>query len=237
MTTGDVTTDWLDLGMERGSSEDLLARCTDLLDAAGRDGRPRLRWYVPTDGAIVLGRGQRHATEVADHVQLQRPSGGGAVLMDGDLLSLDVVLPTGHPWLAEDDLGTVFDPIGRAWAAALTDLGVPDVAIHSGPATATRLGPLEQRPLAEVCYASLGRGEVTAAGRKLVGLSQRRRRQGALIQCGIMRRWKPAALIEALGVDPARTAIERAAVGIDDLVVPPASDFTIMRAVRRHLRP
>ncbi|WP_370325160.1 hypothetical protein [Euzebya sp.] len=227
--------DWVDLGLERGPAEDLLDRCVELLDATGRDGRPRLRWYVSTDSAIVLGRGQRHAEPVPGHVQLQRPSGGGAVLMDGDLLSLDVVLPADHPWLADDDLGAVFYPIGRAWAAALEHLGVADVALHDGPATATRLGPPEQRPLAEVCYASLGRSEVVVAGRKLVGLSQRRRRQGALVQCGVMRRWNPSPLVEALAVDPARAAIERAAVGLDDVLVPPVSDFALMRAVRAQL--
>lgn len=235
METPSPATDWLDLGLERGDSADLLERCTELLALTGEDGQARLRWYASTDAAVVLGRGQRDAHEVPGHEILQRPSGGGAVLMDDDLLSLDIVLPATHPWLAEADLGKVFDPIGRAWAAALVDLGVPDVAIHSGPATATRLGPEVQRPLAELCYASLGRGEVTAMGRKLVGLSQRRRRQGALIQCGILRRWKPSPLIEALGVEPARAAIERAAVGLEDLIGNGVSDASIIRAVRAHL--
>lgn len=227
--------DWLELGLEHDTAEALLARSVDLLDQAGQDGLPRLRWYVPTDAAVVLGRGQREANDVPGHEQLQRPSGGGAVLMNDDLLSLDVVLPTGHPWLADADLGAVFDPVGKAWAAALTDLGVPDIALHTGPATATRLGPPEQRPLAEVCYASLGRSEVTAGGRKIVGLSQRRRPQGALIQCGIMRRWNPSPLIEALTVDVARAAIERAAIGLDDVLPSPVSTFSVMRAVRDHL--
>jgi lipoate---protein ligase len=155
--------------------------------------------------------------------------------MDEDLLSLDVVLPTGHPWLADPDLGAVFDPIGEAWMAALDDLGVPDLSIHRGPATASRLGPEDRRPLAEVCYASLGRGELTSGGRKLVGLSQRRRRHGALIQCGVLRRWKPDPLIAALDVEVARDAITSAAVGLDDVLDRPASDASIMRAVRSHL--
>lgn len=227
----------LDLGLERGTAGDLLARSTELLAEAGRDGRARLRWYVPTDAAVVLGRGQREARDVPDHVRLQRPSGGGAVLMDDDLLSLDVVLPTGHPWLAEADLSAVFDHVGEAWAAAMADLGVPDVAVHRGPATASRLGPPDRRPLAEVCYASLGRGEVTTGGRKLVGLSQRRRREGALIQCGVHHVWKPAALIEALGVEAAADEIGRAAVGLDEILPSPASDTSIIRAVTGHLRP
>lgn len=230
-------TGWIDLGLERGPAAQLLARSAEMLDQAGADGRPRLRWYVATDAAVVLGRGQRDAAPVPGHACLQRPSGGGAVLMDDDLLSLDVVLPAGHPWLVADDLGAVFEPIGTAWAAALAELGVPDVGRHDGPATATRLGPADQRPLAEVCFASLGRGEVTTGGHKVVGLSQRRRRAGALIQCGIMRTWNPAPLIAALGAEQARPAIERAAVGLDDVLASPPSTFSLMRTVREHLRP
>lgn len=222
---------WLDLGLEQDTSAALLERSVDLLAQTGADGQARLRWYLPTDRAIVLGRGQRHATPVEGYDLIGRPSGGGAVLMDADLLSLDVTLPTGHPWLAEADLGQVFDPVGRAWADALTDLGVPDVAIHTGPATATRLGPPEQRPLAEVCYASLGRGEVTSAGRKLVGLSQRRRRHGALIQCGVLRRWRPEPLITALDVAWATHAIQDAAIGLDDVLDPRVDDDAVIRAV------
>ena len=224
---------WLTLGTDRGAAADLLARSVELLDEV-TDGRPRLRWYVPVDAAIVLGRGQRDAKPVDGHEILQRPSGGGAVLMDDNLLSLDVVVPAGHPWLDGDDLGAVFDPIGQAWADALSDLGVPDVAIHRGAPTATRLGPAEQRPLAEVCYASLGRGEVTAGGRKLVGLSQRRRKQGALVQCGIHHEWAPDPLIEALDVGAARQAILDAATGLEDLIGP-ISDTVLIRAVQQRL--
>lgn len=235
--TADTDTATLDLGLDRGPAGDLLARCTELLADAGRDGRARLRWYVATDAAVVLGRGQRDALDVPDHIRLQRPSGGGAVLMDDDLLSLDVVLPAGHRWLAEADLSAVFDHVGEAWAAAMADLGVPDVAVHRGPATASRLGPPDRRPLAEVCYASLGRGEVTTGGRKLVGLSQRRRREGALIQCGIHHLWKPDPLIAALGVGAAAAEIRAAAVGVDEVLPSPTSDTSIIRAVTARLQP
>ena len=228
--------DWLDLGLERDTAARLLQRSVDLLTAAGEDGRARLRWYESTDRAIVLGRGQRGAIAVEGHDQLTRPSGGGAVLMDESLLSLDAIVPQGHPWLDGADLGSIFDPVGRAWADALSDLGVPDVGVHRGPATATRLGPPEQRPLAEVCYASLGRGEVTSGGRKIVGLSQRRRRHGALIQCGVLRRWRPGPLIRALDVDQAAEEIRNAAIGIDDLITPSISSSAIMRAVSGRLR-
>ncbi|MEE8603534.1 lipoyl protein ligase domain-containing protein [Euzebya tangerina] len=224
-------TEWVDLGLEQDTSAALLERSVDLLAQTGEDGRPRLRWYLPTDQAIVLGRGQRDPTPVDGYAVIGRPSGGGAVLMDRHLLSLDVILPTGHPWLAAADLGQVFDPVGQAWADALTALGVPGITIHTGPATATRLGPPEQRPLAEICYASLGRGEVSSGGQKLVGLSQRRRRHGALIQCGLLRRWRPDPLIAALDVGRAAQAIRAAAIGLDDVTQDPIENQAIIEAV------
>ncbi|MGH9041248.1 MAG: hypothetical protein ACRDZ3_13570, partial [Acidimicrobiia bacterium] len=47
-----------------------------------------------------------------------------------------------------------------------------------------------------VCFAGLGPGEVTdAAGRKVVGLSQRRTRGHTRFQCCVLLRWDPAAMV------------------------------------------
>ena len=56
-----------------------------------------------------------------------------------------------------------------------------------------------------------------AAGRKLVGLAQRRTRHGALVQCGLLLRWKPAPLLAALDADPHDPEVARAAVGLREL--------------------
>lgn len=179
----------------------------------------------------MVGRGQRVDTTRADGPLLvARHSGGGAVLMDGGLLSLDVLLPAGDPLLT-GDVGAVFGHVGAAWAAALTTLGVPAVRVHDGPSTAHRLGDERQRLLATVCYATLGRGEVLAGGRKLVGLAQRRRRPGALVQCGLLRRWRPGPLLAALGASPHDAEVAAHAVGLDDLVDPPPADGTVRAAV------
>lgn len=192
---------------------------------------PTLRWYRSTSPAIVVGRGQRvDAAPFDGPLLVARHSGGGAVLMDAGLLSLDVLLPAGDPLLA-GDVGAVFGRVGAAWAAALTGLGVPAVGVHDGPSTAHRLGDERQRLLASVCYATLGRGEVLAGGRKLVGLAQRRRRPGALVQCGLLRRWRPAALLAALGASPDDAEVAAHAVGLDDLVEPPLPDATVRAAV------
>jgi len=217
--------------MAEGAAEDLLDDGVALLDGLADDPTPTLRWYRATDPALVLGRGQQRSLVRDDSFPVvTRFSGGGAVWMDAGLLCLDVLVPTGHP-LLDGDLAMPFLHIGRAWEDALRRLGLDDVATHEGPATTPRKTDERTRLLAAVCYATLGRGEVTVAGRKIVGLSQRRRRPGALIQCGLLQRWRPGPLLRALGADPDDAEITRAAVGLDDLAAHPPSDDEIRAAV------
>jgi lipoate---protein ligase len=226
---------WRILPFETAAAETLLARSAQLLDDLGGDPAPTLRWYRSTDRALVLGRGQppQMLTQTALPV-VTRSSGGGAVLMDDGLLSLDVLLPAGHPLLG-DDLSAVFVTVGSAWARALRGLGCDDVTVHEGASQARRRGSPRQQLLAAICYATLGRGEVTVAGRKVVGLSQRRRRPGALVQCGLLRRWRPEALLTAFGGNADDAEIAAAAVGLDELISSPPDDEAIMAAVHHQL--
>ena len=229
---------WRVLPVTTAAPRQLLERGVELLDGLREDPRPVLAWYRSTRTAIVLGRGQRlPATAVATGAEVEvvsRHSGGGAVLLDPSLLSLDLILPPDHP-LTEGDLTEVFERVGRAWEQALTGLGVPGLEVHTGPATARRRGSDRERLLAAVCYATLGHGEVTSGGRKLVGLAQRRRRHGALVQCGLLRRWRPAPLLTALGADPDDRQIAEAAAGLDDLGCADILDEDVMAAVSRAL--
>lgn len=224
---------WRVLGTERADAATLLTRGRALLDGLVDDPVPTLRWYRATDTALVLGRGQgRVALGARDGLPVvTRHSGGGAVLMDPSLLSLDVLLPAGHPWLAEDDLSAVFLVVGRRWAAALSGLGLDDVAVHTGPGTARRRGTPREQLRAAVCYATLGRGEVTVRGRKLLGLSQRRRRHGALVQCGLLERWAPAPLLGPLGAAVDDAEILHAAVGLEDLTGRPVDEAQVRALV------
>ena len=228
-------TTWRRLELKTGPAEALLDEGVALLDSQAQHPQPTLRWYRPTDAALVLGRGQRADLFDASELQvLGRFSGGGAVLLDGGMLSLDVIVPAGHP-LLDGELSAPFERIGQAWARALTGLGVPGVAVHRGPSTTPRKVSDRDRLLAAICYATLGRGEVTSTDRKIVGLAQRRRRHGALIQCGLLRRWQPGALLRALGANAEDEQILTAAVGLDELMAAPPSDEQIMAAVDRAL--
>ena len=216
----------------RGEVRQLLADGAELVDDLAGDPRGVLRWYRSTDAALVLGRGQRLTAFAESELPVvQRFSGGGAVLMNDGLLSLDIALPAGHPLLAGDPLA-VFHRVGQAWADALSILGLPDVAVSTASSTPSRRGNEREQLLAAICYATLGVGEVTSGGRKVVGLAQRRRKPGALVQCGLLRRWQPEPLLRALGARADDLQIRNAATGIDQLLDVPPTDDDVMAAVQ-----
>jgi lipoate---protein ligase len=147
-----------------------------------------------TAPALVLGSTQPAVVERRVPV-VRRRSGGGAVLVrPGELLWADVLLPADDP-LWEQDVGRSFHWLGQAWVEALASLGV-EAAWHDGPMVCTPW-------CRQVCFAGIGQGEVTVDGRKVVGMSQRRTRAGALIQCAALLHWDPAEIARLLDIDAA----------------------------------
>ena len=145
-----------------------------------------LRWCVPERSALVLGSTQPGADVDAlackelDLDIVRRTSGGGAVLVQPeDLVWADVFVPA-QDRLWQHDVGHAFAWLGEAWATALEATGIAGVEVHAGAMVKTRWS-------SKVCFAGLGPGEVTLAGRKVVGISQRRNRLGALFQCAAVR--------------------------------------------------
>ncbi len=185
-------------------------------------------WSVATD-AVVLGRGSRVAAdEAACHAAgvavVRRGSGGGPVLWGPDLLALDVVVPAPHP-LYSADVAASYRWLGEALAAALVSLGVPATAV--APDVARRLN---DRAAAErACFAGCSPWEVLVDDRKVVGLSQVRRRAGALLQAGILLRHEPERLPALLALDAAGRAatassLAARAVGLDTLTGATSAD-------------
>jgi lipoate-protein ligase A len=172
------------------------------LAAPAADDR-RVRLLDLTRPAVILGSTQPETTVDAGRAAAagvdvaRRPSGGGAVLVVPDeAIWADVFLPAGDP-LWSDDVGVAFHWLGRAWAEALTRVGVPARAYE---------GPMRNTPWSKlVCFAGLGPGEVRdTGGKKIVGLSQRRTRTLARFQSCALLRWDPAALVDLLaGPTPA----------------------------------
>lgn len=162
--------------------------------------------------ALVLGSTQgAQAVDAARAEALgvevvRRRSGGGAVLLEpGAVLWVDVVVPAGDP-LWQDDVGRAAWWLGERWRSALAEQGWAG-EVHRGGLDAGAWGSL-------LCFAGLGPGEVVVGGRKVVGVSQRRRRGWARFQCLAVGRWDPRPVLELLVLEPAeRAAAARAALG------------------------
>lgn len=150
--------------------------------------------------ALVLGSTQPdgHADRAACaamgvHVVRRRSGGGAVLLLPGRSVWVDVTIGRDDP-LWDDDVGRAAHWLGESWAAAVTTLGVADARVHTGRVIET---PWSRR----VCFAGVGPGEVLAGGRKLVGISQRRTRDGARFQCALHRTWDPVGILGLLALD------------------------------------
>jgi lipoate-protein ligase A len=219
---------------------------TEALFAGLTEGTPpTLRWYQPARPALVLGRSQGPervdlaAVRAAGLAVYCRTSGGGAVVIDADALSLDVALPAGHP-LATHDVTRSYRWIGAVWAAALRDLGIADA--RTIPTEDVRAMPplAPDDPLRLACYGTLSPWEVVVGRRKVVGLSQVRRRAGAIYPIGVHLRWRPERLVELLAVDRASrpafvAALHDAAGGLDELASRYILAAAVIAAVERAL--
>jgi lipoate---protein ligase len=164
------------------------------------------------DRVIHAGRAQRAGMEIA-----RRRSGGGAVLVTpGDPVWIDAWVPRGDEWWS-DDVGLAFDWFGSAWVAALEAVGCGGASAHRGGyASCSSWSSL-------VCFGGVGSGEVVHAdGRKLVGLSQRRTREGAWFHSACVLRWDSTPLLEVLDLTPderiaARQELAEVAAGVHDV--------------------
>jgi lipoate---protein ligase len=150
-----------------------------------------------SDDAVDWDRVRERGVEV-----VHRRSGGSAVLVEpGAAVWVDVTIPAGDRWW-DHDVGRAFHWMGAAWAEVLIAGGVL-ARWHDGAMQRTPWSPW-------VCFAGLGPGEVTVGGHKVVGLSQRRTREGALFQCCAALRWEPERLLDLLALGDADRAQARA---------------------------
>ncbi|GAB4440815.1 MAG: ligase [Chloroflexi bacterium OHK40] len=225
-----------------------LAAAEAMLAGLAHAPRPGLRWYGARSLALVLGSGQRPteadgpaltATGVTLH---KRASGGTAVLFAPGFLMQDIALPATHP-LRRDDVSESYRWLGELWAEALAELGIPTELV-SIPAARADTQTTDPR-VRLACFGGRSPYELLAAGRKLVGFSQIRRRHGALFQAGLYAHWPGRELAALLRMpQPAREAADREAlaealarrvVGLDELLPTPPAPDAIMAAFDRAL--
>lgn len=171
---------------------------------------------------LVLGSTQRAelvATErsVEHDVDVQRRrGGGGAVFLEpGDHLWIDAWIPRDDP-LWTSDVVAAAEWVGTWWVGVLAGFGLTGLEVHTGRAEPGEFGEL-------VCFAGRGPGEVFSSGRKVVGLSQWRSREGALFSSCAYTRWDPRAMVHLFNMDEgvrkdfARRLASRA-VGVAELL-------------------
>jgi lipoate-protein ligase A len=159
---------------------------------------------------LSLGRFQPAPPEACREPGLEvvrRPTGGRAVLHDGDIC-YSVVAPADHPLVA-GSIHQSYGKIARALAEALAILGLPPLQ------EAAAQGRL---PAADWCFEAIAPHELALDGAKLVGSAQLRR-DGILLQQGSIRLAHPdgepqptTCLEESLGRRVSRREIASALV-------------------------
>jgi len=205
--------------------------------ADGPVSAPRVWVCVVDRPAIVLGSRQTPelldlaACERAGLEIVRRRSGGGAVLLrPGAMDWIDLVLPRE---VVPDDIRSSMTWAGACWTDAFVELGAAagDLHLHDGGMVCSPWSNL-------VCFAGVGPGEVLVGERKLLGLSQRRSRNGVRIQCQVYRRriigeMPPLFATTVPDVPPAEPAI-LADVGLGDVTVA-ALGATLADVLGRHI--
>lgn len=173
---------------------------------------PEIWVHEITRPALVLGSVQRDAGIVdaeactrAGIDVVRRRSGGGAVLLIPDeAVWIDVIVPAGHAgW--SDDVHRPMVWLGHALKAAFEAAGRFEAQVHDAAMVSTAHSRL-------ICFDGLGPGELTIDNAKLVGISQRRTRSAARLQCCWYSAYDPAALTRLLVDAPEPAALNSVAV-------------------------
>lgn len=176
-----------------------------LMDRARATGEAVLRVYSWSEPTLSFGRNQktgeydRGALERAGLAVVRRPTGGRAILHHREITySVTAPAPAGEP------ISEAYGWINALLLRALRSLGVQaKIAAPSGRAPA---------PDANPCFAEPTAGEITVAGRKLVGSAQYRE-AGALLQHGSILVSDDQSSLAALaggGVAPPPATLEQA---------------------------
>lgn len=216
-------------------------------DAAAARGKRTLTWCRPARPALVLGSTQAAgvadaaACEAAGVEVARRRTGGGAVLVGpGECVWLDLTIGRDDP-LWRDDVSRSFIWLGEAMGRALTtvllatgpgDRSAPPVPTLPVPTPVVQTqGVVRNAWSPLVCFAGVSWGEVTVAGRKVVGLAQRRGSGGAWFQAAVLLRWDPPGLASLLaGPRPPLAELTGAAAGLDALA-PTRAEASVVEAV------
>ncbi|GHO52208.1 lipoate--protein ligase family protein [Ktedonobacter robiniae] len=205
-----------------------------------------LYWSLAQHHGLVLGISQKpeslnqEALRERDLPVYRRRAGGTAVLVGPGLLCLDVILPAGHP-LITTDIVESYRWFGEAWVETLRVLGIETRTISAEEAHSerARLKQAETHAYEALmnrsCYGTLSPYEVVVGKRKVVGLCMVRRRQGSLLQAGVVLDWESDLLAHVLGQtaqeqELLRSGLPERAIGLNRLSATPPGINAIIHA-------
>lgn len=211
-----------------------------------------LYWSQAESRGLVLGFSQKdsvlnQATLSTQTIPLyHRRAGGTAVLVGPELLSLDVILPAGHPFILPDIVES-YRWFGLAWVKTLQGLGVESRVVLPKEVQAQRAflqqekARISEAILRRVCFGSLSSYEVIAKERKVVGFDMIRRRTGSLLQAGVLLTWDIEPLVELLGHTSEeqtmlREGLAKRAIGLDTLTGRTISALEVISAFEEVLK-
>ncbi len=140
-----------------------------------------VRIFEVDSPALVLGSAQPadlvdlDRADAAGVAIVRRRSGGGLVFVaTGRQVWADLLVPRDDR-LWDDDVVRAAAWVGRLWATVIGSFTTEPVTVHGGGMVADCWGRL-------LCFAGTGPAEVFVAGRKIVGVSQRRSRSWIRVQ-------------------------------------------------------
>jgi lipoate-protein ligase A len=188
-----------------------------------------------TSSALVLGSSQRQSDfdlarcRAAGLDIVRRRSGGGAVVVrPGAQVWVDFFVPREAP-LFEEDVVAAFSFVGEIWRAAIVEylpsVSADSIAVASGRPSS---GPAAADSWSStLCFAGLGAGEVSIDGRKVVGVSQRRDRNGAWFHSMALVEFDPEDLAFALGGPESRRREAAACLSRSAVALPTGQTATV----------
>ena len=186
-----------------------------------------LWWCQVQDPTVILGSTQT-VDDVDQNIAVEsgllvsrRRSGGGAVFVHPtDSVWVDITISRNDP-LWKDDVMQSMLWLGDLFVAALSSWVQAQVYRDSFSTG------VDGRV---VCFASSSPGEVFVGTDKLVGISQRRSRDGARFQCVLYRQWQPTEWSHVLASPDVRSRVADIPVATLDI---PA--LTLVNAISEQL--